>query len=414
MIGSTSTSRRANAFAQALEERDTGGTAAGHAASEGREDRAPVDSGGATDDTDGAALLAVAQRLRALPSPQLDPEVKTVHRAQLIAAMEAARAERTAGPAVPEQRAPAGRRGRRRIGVGALGRMRPRSRLSKGLAAGGLTVGVAAGAFTGVAAASGDALPGDSLYGLKRGMEDLRLTMAGSDEERGAVYLNQASTRLKEVRRLMERKRSGELDEESLVELRKALASMRDDASAGHRLLRTASERDGSLTPLRSLSAFSARHSRTWEELRGQLPPQLSELGDKVSSVLDTIQSQVGPLRARLSDDGTAARRDVSDTPRGGEDSGPLTPPSAAGPSASGSPDRGPERSGSHGPESSETQGDELLDGRPGLLGPPSDGGEQPSTSGEPSPGPSPDITLPPLVPGLLPDLIPPQQQPDT
>ena len=84
-----------------------------------------------------------------------------------------------------------------------MGKLRPRSRLSKGLAAGGLTVGVAAGAFSGVAAASSDALPGDSLYGLKRGMEDLKRGMADDDSDRGGLYLDQASTRLSEARRLI-------------------------------------------------------------------------------------------------------------------------------------------------------------------------------------------------------------------
>ena len=89
---------------------------------------------------------------------------------------------------MPEQRAPAGAR----TGPSPLGKLRPRSRWSKGLAAGGLTVGVAAGAFGGVAAASSDALPGDSLYGLKRGMEDIKLGMADGDADRGEVYLDQA------------------------------------------------------------------------------------------------------------------------------------------------------------------------------------------------------------------------------
>lgn len=105
---------------------------------------------------------------------------------------------------MPEQRT-----GRGAHRASPLRKLRPRSRWSKGLAAGGLTVGVAAGAFSGVAAASSDALPGDSLYGLKRGMEDLKLGMANDDADRGEIYLDQASTRLQEARRLMERDRAG-------------------------------------------------------------------------------------------------------------------------------------------------------------------------------------------------------------
>ena len=59
---------------------------------------------------------------------------------------------------------------------------------------------MAAGAFGGVAAASSDALPGDSLYALKRGMEDFKLNLADDESDRGELYLDHASTRLGEAR----------------------------------------------------------------------------------------------------------------------------------------------------------------------------------------------------------------------
>ncbi len=93
-----------------------------------------------------------------LPRPQLDPEVKVVQRAQLVAAFEAMLQEGTAGGAadtsVPEQR-----RARGTHRAAPLKRFRPRSRLAKGLTAGGLSVSVAAGAFGGVAAASSTPCP---------------------------------------------------------------------------------------------------------------------------------------------------------------------------------------------------------------------------------------------------------------
>ncbi len=183
-----------------------------------------------------------------------------------------------ADPTVPEQRA-AGTRGSHR--ATALRRLRPRSRWSKGLAAGGLTVGVAAGAFSGVAAASSDALPGDSLYGLKRGMEDLSLGMADNDADRGEVYLDHASTRLSEARRLMERGRLGDLDHESLNEIRRTLSGMHHDVAEAHRLLRRAYERDGGIGPMATLDSFARTHRGTWDGLRGQLPPQLQDVGGR-------------------------------------------------------------------------------------------------------------------------------------
>lgn len=282
MIANVSVHRRANAFAQALEEQVLPGAAA--------EDEAgtPAEACGE------ARLLAVAGTLGELPRPELDPEVKTVHRAQLIAAMEAAFAEDDSR--VPQQR---GARGAHRAAK-SLGRLRPRSRLSKGLAAGGLTVGVAAGAFSGVAAASSDALPGDSLYGLKRGMEDLKLGLADDESERGRLFLDQASTRMFEAHRLMERGRSGDLDHEILAEVRKALSGVTEDAGEGHRLLHQAYERDGSLGPIQTLNSFTKSHRDSWSRLRDRLPAQLMDVRDEVSSVFDAIDEEVGPLRSLL------------------------------------------------------------------------------------------------------------------
>ena len=55
----------------------------------------------------------------------------------------------------------------------------------------------------------------------------------------------------------MERDRSGQLDHESLGEIRRALSGMEHDVTEGHRLLHQAYERDGSLDPIATLSSFS-------------------------------------------------------------------------------------------------------------------------------------------------------------
>ncbi|WP_107418186.1 DUF5667 domain-containing protein, partial [Streptomyces albidoflavus] len=291
MIANVSAHRRANAFAQALEEQTPPGQAA--------EDRPPAASGGQpgaapAERAEESRMLSLAAELGEMPRPQLDPEVRTVQRAQLVAAMEAM-AGSAPDPSVPEQRS-----GRGAHRASPLRKLRPRSRLTKGLAAGGLTVGVAAGAFGGVAAASSDALPGDSLYGLKRGMEDIKLGMAGDAADRGGIYLDHASTRLSEARRLMERGRSGSLDHESLAEIRRALGAVHHDAGQGHRLLSAAYQEGGSLQPIQQLSSFSQSHRATWTSLRDQLPPTLFDVSDQVSEVFDAIEEEVEPLRSLL------------------------------------------------------------------------------------------------------------------
>ncbi|MFI1890040.1 DUF5667 domain-containing protein [Streptomyces jumonjinensis] len=389
MIANVSAHRRANAFAQALEDQAAG---------------QPDDS---VESTERGRLLALATGLGELPRPEMDPEVKVVQRAQLVAAMEAMLQEGTAagsaaeGPTVPEQRT-----GRHRASP--LRRLRPRSRWSKGLAAGGLTVGVAAGALSGVAAASSDALPGDTLYGLKRGMEDIRLGMADGESDRGELYLDQASTRLSEARRLMERGRAGDLDHESLGEVRRALNGMRHDAREGHRLLHAAYERDGSLGPIQKLNSFSRSHRDAWNGLRDRLPAQLTDVGEEVSDVFDAIDQEVGPLQSLLPsppEQGRGSHRSpgVTSQSNGG------APPSGRG-TASSAPEAPDTQSGSDAakprPSGSTAPEEEGLLGGAGdsLFDQPSDTVSS-SPSGKTPTTPEPDVTIPPILPGLLPGL---------
>ncbi|MCZ7458733.1 DUF5667 domain-containing protein [Streptomyces sp. WMMC940] len=391
MIANVSAHRRANAFAQDLENQTLRGTAA----------EQPESS---AERAEQGQLLALANGLGELPKPELDPDVKVVQRAQLVAAMEAMFAEGSAsrGPTVPEQRS--SRRGAHRASP--LRKLRPRSRWSKGLAAGGLTVGVAAGALGGVAAASSDALPGDSLYGLKRGMEDLKLGMADDDADRGGLYLDQASTRLNEARRLMERGRAGELDTESMSEVRRTLNGMRHDASEGHRLLHQAYERDGSLGPIATLSSFSTSHRDVWNGLRDRLPAQLTDVGDEVSSVFDAIDQEVGPLRSLLPRAPEGERQGSSrpgSSPQDSSSSSETHPSAPSLPSVgSSAADHLPQPSGSGAVED-----DQLIGGNTGgLLTPPQNSASPSPSGGLPDPAaPVPDVTIPPLLPGLLPGL---------
>ncbi|MCX3059856.1 DUF5667 domain-containing protein [Streptomyces beihaiensis] len=416
MIANVSAHRRANAFAQALEDQSDRDTAA-------RPPEDPAVHQG--DEAEQSGLLSLTAALGELPKPALDPEVKVVQRAQLVAAMEAMVQEGGTAPSVPEQVArgeAASLQGRwwetggrskpkgSHRGAGSLRKLRPRSRLTKGIAAGGLTVGVAAGAFSGVAAASSHALPGDSLYGLKRGMEDLKLGMADSDSAKGQIYLDQASTRLNEARRLMDRGRGGHLDHESVGEVRRALSGMRYDASEGHRLLSEAYKRDGSLGPIQALSAFSDSHRKAWTALSEGLPVQLGDVRDQVTSVFAAIDEEVDPLRPMLpkapGKDGTA-RPGAGATSPGTSGTRRSTP--------SGPADSGHSGSGSTSPEPSDSSTakdrDGLLGGAAGgLLDPPKDettpAPSDGSTSDSPDAGvPKPDVTLPPLLPGLLPGL---------
>ncbi|MFE1881941.1 DUF5667 domain-containing protein [Streptomyces diastatochromogenes] len=400
MIANVSAHRRANAFAQALEEQSDRDTAAEQSAAAGE----PPPT--AEERTEQGELLTLAAGLGALPRPKLDPEVKVVQRAQLVAAMEAMLQEGTgaAEASVPEQRS----RGRGAHRASPLGKLRPRSRLTKGLAAGGLSVGVAAGAFGGVAAASSDALPGDSLYGLKRGIEDIKLNyLSDGDDERGQTYLDQASTRLNEARRLMERGRGGHLDHESIGEIRRTLSGMQHDVTEGHRLLHAAYERDPeSLGPIQALDTFSRSHREAWSLLSNKLPVQLGDVKQQVSSVFEAIDEEVAPLQSLLppppAQTGGGARQGSGSASTGSSGTHRATAPSSGNTPTSG------KHAGSGSPSGSATgtSGGGLIGGDTGgLLDPPKigDDGGTPSTTKPPVT--EPDVTLPPLLPGLLPGL---------
>ncbi|MFH0516402.1 DUF5667 domain-containing protein [Streptomyces sp. M41] len=407
MIANVSAHRRANAFAQALEELTDQGSAAEQA--EQPDGSAPAPA--AAEQSEQRRLLALTEGLGELPKPVLDPEVKVVQRAQLVAAMEAMLQEGTAAgearPGLPGQRTDRPRGAHRAT---PLGKFRPRSRLAKGLTAGGLSVGVAAGAFGGVAAASSDALPGDSLYGLKRGIEDFKLNvLADGDDERGRSYLDQASTRLSEARRLMERGRGGELDHESLTAIRRALSGMQHDASEGHRLLREAYKRDPkSLGPIQALSAFSRSHRAAWGSLRERLPMQLGDVSDRVSSVFDAIDEEVAPLQSLLpqppaADGGDGKRRGGSGSASTGSSGSDRSARPSTGSGSSGS---GHSSSPSKSTEGSGSEGEGLLGGNTGgLLDPPKDTGSTGTSPSTSTPSTEPAVTLPPLLPGLLPGL---------
>ncbi|WNI17131.1 DUF5667 domain-containing protein [Actinacidiphila sp. ITFR-21] len=420
MIGQATAHRRANAFAQAVEDAAVSEAAdGGHGAVDPAQE--PGGAGTPADGQDGtahggaraaarhadpeqAAMLALAAELSSRPRPVMAAERKTVQRAQLIAAMEQAIAEGsfTSTGRVPEQRTDSGRAGSHR-----LRKLGPGARLSRRLAVGGLTVGVAAGAFGGVAAASTNALPGDHLYGLKRGMEDLKLDMAGGDASRGEVYLDMAATRMQEARRLMDRGRSGQLDDESVGEVRKALSGMHQEASEGHRLLTQAYRDDGSLQPIELLNSFSRSQRQGWSDLRGKLPSQLTDVSEQVTSVFAAIDQEVAPLQSLLprpkdsgapstsQDGGGDPASGGAGTPTGTD---PASPPATA--PASGTPD--PNGTATPSPSVATPHG---LFGD-GLLNPPTSPPPTPTdTPGGPETPPHHSIVLPPLLPGLLPGL---------
>lgn len=102
-----------------------------------------------------------------------------------------------------------------------------------------LIFGIAGGVLVGVADA---AAPGDPLYGVDRGVEDLRLNLTTNPDSLQGLHEQFAQERLDEVQALIERG-DQELLEQALEELGQALVQ----ASGGDGALETASQEDQDL-----------------------------------------------------------------------------------------------------------------------------------------------------------------------
>ncbi|MGW4893733.1 DUF5667 domain-containing protein [Kitasatospora sp. NPDC004240] len=406
--------RRAKAFAEALE--------AHQSEQRGAATTAPTGAASAA----MSGLIGVADSLGALPAPELDHDVRTVQRAQLMAAFEQAFAGGP-GATVPRQR--------RHRGL----RAAPRGRWSRRFAVGGLVAGLAVGSFAGVAAASGNALPGDTLYGMKRGLEELRLTLADSDSERGELLLDHASTRLGEAKSLMGRAGpSTSLSPATVEQVRRALDDMHTEALKGRELLRSVYRSNGSLEPMRALAGF-AQDEDDWTDLQRQLPVQLTQQAHLVDQLFDDISEDVAPLRL-------VEPHAKGGTPAGGGSggaNGPAAPDPADGQAGQPRPGAGAPQgvpgaaNGGNGKPGGAGQAPTAGAGTPGAApsGAPSNpanpvgglvngltngltGGQSspvpaPAPDQAPQPSVSPSATadaqqgmdLPPLIPGLLPGL---------
>ncbi|MEV4556704.1 DUF5667 domain-containing protein [Kitasatospora sp. NPDC049285] len=373
--------RRAKSFAEALEahqsdHRSSGSHRAGSAAM--------------------TELLAMADTLGALPAPELAAETRTVQRAQLMAAFEQQWAGGAPTAVIPAQ---PGRRARR-------------TRWGRRLAIGGLVAGVAVGSFAGAAAASTDALPGDALYGMKRGLEGLQLDWADSDSERGALLLQQASTRLDEAQSLLGRSDSpGALSPATVDQVRRALDDMHAEALRGRDLLRAVYRSNGSLTPMRQLADFAGEDQR-WSALQSKLPSGLTTQADKVDQLFSDISEDVAPLRLEQpSGPGSGGPSSTGGTSTGGTGTGQQVPGVGNAPASGGTSGRNPGTAPSA--RSTPSPSTSTQSGLGDLLGTLTGNTPAPSTSPAGSPAPSgspaaPDgqgITIPPLIPGLLPGI---------
>ncbi|HET8560170.1 MAG TPA: DUF5667 domain-containing protein [Marmoricola sp.] len=130
-----------------------------------------------------ASLVEVVTRLRDHHQPEPRPEFVADLRSRLMTAAETELVATTTPPRVS--------------------RVRPPRRRERPLAAAAAAL-VFVGSTAGMAAAAQESMPGDALYPLKLGIEQASVALHTSDAGKGADLLDQAGTRLSEVRGLLD------------------------------------------------------------------------------------------------------------------------------------------------------------------------------------------------------------------
>lgn len=236
----------------------------------GRHHRRPADA-----NPELLALVGVAHRLGRIPQPAVRPTFREDLQARLLAEFERQAQTPTPASNPAEERTQIVRVVRQRTG----GRMRLAT-----------VIGVATGALalSGVSLASGDAVPGDPLYSLKRSGEQAKLVLAGSDADRGQLHLDFARVRLVEARQVAPTHVAG------------VLAEMDRAITEGARLLFSASVQQGDAALIDRVTAFVAQQRSGLLELRATVRAPGDPARDSLD-LLATVEIRANQLRAALS-----------------------------------------------------------------------------------------------------------------
>lgn len=229
-------------------------------------------------DDELAELLSVTRRVSELPlTVEANPEFREGLRSMLMATIEREGIGVTA--VRPELDTPPSR------AAGLLGssRVRTRSALVAGVAAGTL-------ALSGMSAASGDAIPGDALYSVKRSTERAQLALAGSDISRGQLFLEFARTRLSEASSVGGNPTgvAGVFDD------------MDNETREGVRLLTATAVDRRDEAALDAVDAFVSGQKRTTSQLRDSLSGPARQRADASLALLEAVQQRSSALRTVL------------------------------------------------------------------------------------------------------------------
>lgn len=257
-------------------------------------------------------------RLRQLPpAPGPDADFTSELRSQLVAITERVVSESTS-EAVP-------RRTARRAGF--LGRARrPLIAAVSATAVLVMLLGLAVWV-------SHSALPGQSLYGIKRASENFSLSLAGSDTGKGKEYLQQATSRATETTKLVSEP-AAPLSGELTKLLGSTLANADSDTRNGVSLLAKAALDNHSATPLAGLSDWISQQTARFTQLQGRLPAGTARTRTQSSLVLlQRVATRLGQWKSQFNCGCLSPKRvdDIGPLPCSGCRPQPKPAPSQSG-----------------------------------------------------------------------------------
>lgn len=165
----------------------------------------------------------------------------------------------------------------------------PRRRVATAAAAAAIVVG----SMAGVAAASQQSLPGETLYPIKRGIEHLEVAVAWSDHARGSEYLDQASSRLDEISDLT----VAHGDDPTTPGLvRDTLEAFSAEAGDGADALLQSYDASSDPSNIRELRTFADTSARRLDALSGSLPSTADDALAQAAQVLQQLDQRAQQL----------------------------------------------------------------------------------------------------------------------
>lgn len=237
---------------------------------------AVVDGAAAPHDAELTEFAGVVTALRVHEAPVARPEFAADLRARLLAEAETALAGSTASLVLPTRAR--GKR-ERRLAVAA-------------------TVAVLVGGSASMAAAAQQALPGEALYPIKRGIEHAQTELSASPAGRGRDLLQQAGDRLTEAQGLL----AGGASTGS-PQLPQTIDDFTSQAREGSALLMSSFQQSQDPATIAEVRGFAAHSLSTLQDLARTAPPDSQDELAAAASTLGDIDAQARGLCASCAQD---------------------------------------------------------------------------------------------------------------